>query len=178
MAFTQSDLKTSIHNLLSTQSIPNTMEQHCIDLAKLYDDYAKDVKESIGLNTLALTGKSSFEITMKTYMLNIPDLLVYSQTIESACISYWTSSVFTLTNVPSIPKVPLTWDSLISISITPMTVGSISSSLNTIFISAKGDIDIISESMSSLLHTVTNTVSMTLTGTSLGSPITISSNLM
>lgn len=175
MAFTQSDLKTSIYTLLSTQSVPNTMGQHFIDLAKLYDDYAKDVKESIGLNTLAVTGKSSFQTTMETYI--VPDLLVYCQTVESACISYWVSSIFTLINVPSIPKVPLNWDSLISISITPMIVGSISSSLSNIFINAKGDIDIISESMSSLLHTATNTVSMTLQGTLSGLPVTILSNL-
>lgn len=166
MGFSVDDLKNSLLIMFQTQSNPNTMEQHFKDLAKIYDDYCKDSKDSIASNTLIVTGKSQFESIFSTYPSSSPSLTLYSTFIENACIAYWGACVFSVTNIP------IGWTSLINISITPMTISSIKSTLEANFISAEGDATVLATNMANTIHSATNTVSLVLNGIVGISPIT------
>lgn len=172
MGYTKSDLKTSLKTMFTVASDPITMQQHCIDMAKIYDDYCKNVIEDVANNPLVSTGKSSFQTSMEAYLtIPIPSLSGYASTIENACISYWDSCQFGLSNIPS------GWGSLTSISVVAMASGSISI-LSANLTSAKGDPELLSEQMADIIHTATGTVSVTLVGTSsVGSPLTATAQL-
>lgn len=168
MALSKSTLKISLTTMFSVAPNPVTMQQHCIDFAKVYDDYAKDVLDSVASNGLVTTGKSAFQTSLEAYLsLPTPTLSSYASSIESACISYWTASVFGLANIP------IGWGSLISIIITPMTSTSISTGLTTLLESTDGEVNKLAEDISDIIHSATSSVSLLLSGTSpLGSPLT------
>lgn len=171
MGYSENDLKDSLLTMFQSQSNPNTMEQHFKDLAKIYDDYCKDAMDNIASNTLVSTGKNEFESVFSTYPSSNPSLTIYSTYIENACIAYWDACVFNTINVPSTPKVVATWDSLLMIEITAMVTNSIKTSLETAFVSAKGDELQLSTDMANIIHSATSTVSLLLKGTLSGSDI-------
>lgn len=174
MALSKSTLKTSLTTMFSVAPNPVTMQQHCIDFAKLYDDYAKGVLDSVAGNELVTTGKSAFQTSLEAYLsLPVPVLSGYASSIESACISYWTASVFGLI------KIPIGWGSLTSITITPMTSTSISTDLTTVLESTDGEINKLAEDISDIIHNATSSVSLSLSGVSpLGSPLSSPATLV
>lgn len=171
MGYSSSDLGDSLYTLFTTQSNPNTMVQHFKDLSTIYNNYAKDVIDSVASNVLLTNGKSQFESTFDTYPSSAPSLLIYATYIENACRSYWQNSSFSLLNKPT------GWDSLSSISITPMSVSSISTTLSSLFVTANGDPSILSQGMANIIHTATNTVSLSLTGTASSVSVTTTGHL-
>lgn len=158
MGYSSGDLKDSLYTMFTVQSNPNTMEQHYKDLAKIYDDYCKDAKEDGANNVLLTTGKSAFESIFSTYPVSAPSLTIYATYIENACISYWGSSAFSLINKP------VGWTQLLSISITPMGLNSMKTTLETAFSSSQGDPTVLSTAVANIIHGASSGVSMTLTG--------------
>lgn len=169
MALSKSILKTSLTTMFTVAPNPVTIQQHCIDFAELYDDYAKGVIDSVAGNGLVTTGKSAFQTSLEVYLtLPVPVLSGYASSIESACISYWTASVFNLTNIP------IGWGGLTSIEITPMTSTSISTDLTTVLESTDGEPNKLAEDISDIIHSATSSVSLLLSGVSpLGSPLSL-----
>jgi hypothetical protein len=171
MGYSSSDLADSLYTLFTTQSNPNTMLQHFKDLSTVYNNYGKDVVDTVASNVLLTNGISQFESTFNSYPSSSPSLLIYATYIENACRSYWQNTTFSLVNKPT------GWESLLSISITPMSVSSISTTLSSLFVTANGNPSVLSQGMANIIHTATTTVSLTLTGTASSVSVTATGQL-
>lgn len=126
MAFNKELLQSELLVEFTTEMPQKTMTNHANALGTAYDNYCKLITTKY-LSTLLTTGKSSFISTfISIIQVSIPILSNYGLAIESACISYWTSSSF-----PLISGIPLTMSSQASIKITPPVVGSMSSIITT-----------------------------------------------
>jgi hypothetical protein len=173
MGYSVNDLKSYFVDMYTTQPNPINMTQHFKDFASLYDDYAKDVVDSVASNGLIVTGKSSFEDILSGYALveDVPSLTIYSTFIENACIAYWNSCVFATLSPP------VSWDPLFTISITAMSPNSMKNTLATAFVSSNGKVPILSTAISGIIHSATSTVSLTLSGTISAVPVSSTASL-
>lgn len=165
MPLVSSTLQTGFTNMFTVAPNPSTMIQHFKDFAQLYDDYANQATETLGGNVIATSGKSSFESTALLYnALPLLSLTNYADSLEQACISYWTSTIFSI----AIP--PPGFSSLTSITVVPMTPGVLKAGLAALFLSANGNVSTLASNMATLFDTATKTVTVTLIGLSVPAP--------
>lgn len=124
MAFNKELLQSELLLEFTTEMPQKIMTNHANALGDAYDNYCQLITTKY-FSKLLTTGKSSFISTfMSIIQIDVPILSNYSLAIESACISYWTSSSF-----PLISGIPITMSSQTTIIITPPAVNSMSSTI-------------------------------------------------
>lgn len=164
MSLSQSKLKTELVTALQTNPANMTLFAEVFSTA--YDNYAKDAVDISG-ESLATTGKNAMKSSLLS--LDAPGnvLPLYALAIETAVIAYWGASAF--------PKLipPTGISSETSVTITPMTPGSIQPGLLAKLLLGAGDVATSADDHSIILHTATITVKTTHTGPSTAFPFPV-----